>query len=834
MLRKNSTAIDVPEGSFRECVNIIKTPNGRLAPISFNYFSPAPNDSDTTMRKPLLITKYKEGAFLLQARRVSSNWRSYLSYLKYTPTGGVTNTHITKPVNNYIDLTKYNFYTDPNCFSHAEVNGCLYFNKIVNRPESSTEVAGVTDSAVYKFDGVKVHRAGLPNPWTHHVPSIFLGIEVRARLVYITPDFSGGMTVSDYSEYTVELDYASTTYSLGMGQPDFVGVQGGTGIKEGTYPKSRMVNNKMDANFQYMGANVPSDLPIKRIILNGAPSLSGDFILVSKDPADNIVAEAGDWLIANFMMFKFSPTVGATYFLRGDRYDAFAFQFSEVQDNPTHWKFNVVCKAYSTETLMWEDLKLATGGVPTFDTSVEYKTTITVTGSDFTFQDWLEMMFFLPLVQTFIATYYYSDTYKEFILDRILPFTYDDYTIGFNSSIIWDAVNKNTNDTYRPILGNITFLFSDWYDTIVKKTMFPPLTGITKYKNLLVGFDDNAIYFSHVGLGGSIDMTSGVDNYVPRGSEFGKIVAVCGSEDFLYIARENKNYVVTGDLVDGQFYENESTLPIQGALNQKSAINISNNQVVFVNQKGVWMISAEGGVREISTSITDLFNRRIPMPVGVTSYARYITPSSPEQMKYDLYYNAKEGLLYFLISKAGLDWPVGSIPFDLFTEERRILALDVRSGGWSEIRLKSLTDSLFFQGPKGTTFVIGSFLSSFIEGYRGGYGTYQELTFDWMDVGSPAVDKKLNQIKLYGPMEEPQNIKVEHFVDWNTATPITNTYLTKETSKTYQREKKLNPSVGKVYSLKLSTKDGEINLDGIDLEGSLVQEGIKSTRRKHQ
>jgi hypothetical protein len=132
------------------------------------------------------------------------------------------------------------------------------------------------------------------------------------------------------------------------------------------------------------------------------------------------------------------------------------------------------------------------------------------------------------------------------------------------------------------------------------------MVGITQYKGLVVGHDDNAIYFSDVGLGGSSEMISGSSNIVPFGAEFGKITAVCGCEDFLLISRERRNFVLRGDIA-ASFSLSECDLPVAGAYNSRACTNAWSGQIMFVNRTGIFSVNSTGNITELSAPIRDLF-----------------------------------------------------------------------------------------------------------------------------------------------------------------------------------------------------------------------------------
>lgn len=854
-LRKNSNTSNNQDGYFSEMVNTVKDAKGRLHPYNSSYlkdkqFIPWFAEQGNT----LMAHRYKNGVLRIDfSRHVdgSNNWEARPYYTKgkdYTPHT------ISCTWSNFCDASQYFQRKDSDSFSTAEVDMNFFINKIVRDKRSNSSNLPVWDAGVYKFDGEKFHRGGLPTPWTHLSTLPHLGGNKSYRTVYITPDFNGGMTISDYAE--IELNYSGGIeplyIHLDTDLDDFVGVQKpepitpSNGLRRGVYPKSRDINNKIQEQLKFANGNVRADYPIYWLVADVSsvvPDVGGDWITLNKDMEGvNLSNMANDgWLIGSFMNMKASIN-GEDVFFRADRYDAFAFY---IRPNLYLDKILISKKirVYNSQTFMWEEISLYDNyGNPLFDPNSEYKTLQRIVNNfeendDPLFdslEDWIESCFFFPLAQTFIGNYIYRDDFKDYILNGFYPLCLNSNLVGSSIGLpqYSSSFESELNDTKRPILGQITYMFSDWYSTSTTKVQFPPMTSITNYKNLLVGCDDNAIYFSHTGLGGSIDMTSGQDNLVPPGTAYGRIVGVCGSEDFLLISRERKNYVLTGDLVNGGFLIHECDLPVAGMATATSAINAFNNRIIFLNREGVWEVSPSGNIRCLSNDILDLFN-----PLDPSNIRDWVKDELwGETTRVQMTLNPQEALLFIMLQSSEMSATSTDLPENLLSPRKRVYVLNLLDMTWGEIRLQERNAYGLHQSPGDEKTSYFGTTSIYKRNYHDSASSvFQQLRFDWMGDGSQALDKKISQLKFYGPLQNAGGITLKHWIDWKPQ-EITQVNLTKETGTTYQREKKLNPSVCKVYSFELSTSapNCAIVLDQVDVEGHLVQSSIKSTRRKNQ
>jgi hypothetical protein len=377
------------------------------------------------------------------------------------------------------------------------------------------------------------------------------------------------------------------------------------------------------------------------------------------------------------------------------------------------------------------------------------------------------------------------------------------------------------------------------------------VVGLTKYQGLLLSYDRNAIYFSDTSGGGSDEMISGLSNFVPLGSEYGGIVCVEGCEDFIFISRERKNYVLVGDIASGNFTIAECDSETSGAFGSTSGIAIKGG-VAYMSRQGIFFCTSSGQISEFSVGLSRLFGtaREFTTDPDNVSFRPYLmtdltAPSSSTafdgwdgnivKMKYD----PDRGLLGILYGKK---YAVGA---PATTDKYSILAINLNTGAVFEWKTDStpndivVTDLEFLGHYDQTT---GKFKGSLVqcgaaltrEDITATRGSKRFFLTSWLTGGEPSLEKQAKQVKFYGQMTSCQIYHQENWEGFTSLTdiaaPRTNaTYpsANNQNANLFEHKQRLNTSRCQAVSIGFEPLDDNFSLEGYEIEWDLIQETVK-------
>ena len=797
---------DAPLGSFRRLTNTYKDKSGRLVPcgrqtLSQYYKSSLGLDS-------LFSVKWKNSVFSGVAHNDFGTER--VEFSKYNlddnSLGDVVQPFRKDSYSNYSSNSLT--HMPAGNFTSCTIREKIYFLDSYKPEdfygEGNTPLGEHVVCNLMKFDGYKTSRAGLPTPY--NVFPINTGGNAQVRTVYMTVGMDGEVIFSNYLQHKFTKAAVSTA--------DLGGYDGSFNrrvdpIKTlGVIPTRREANDSL-YDFSYPGVfgEVDNFYDRRYAVGTGSFTLNGyGELQINYSYSSNL--NIGDWLMC--WPFQNPQTTWDGFYLKIIARDATTITFSKK------------LKGYNSFTFGWEDIDLDAGQPTDFATMSAFLSALSLS----------------PIMSNIWSINSVSN-----IADGSLP-----YYVASIQPICWDSNTLRTIATdvvlptfTRPLFGIITNDMAGWYQHTEVKLPFPnTIKGITNFTDLLVAFDDNALYFSDVSFGGSTEMTSGLSNLIPTGSEFGKIVAICASEDFIFISRERKNFVLRGEISTGNVNIVECDQAVTSAYNARAVTNSFIGRVLFMNETGAYSVGPQGELKDISMDIKDLFLDRSP-DGNLFDPKFFQKPSALRANPFDggiidISLDDYRGFVFFLTGRRN---ELNVTPKYLVTPN--ILVFDTTDESWYEWTTSGTTATAF----EGKEYFWGSLLTVEDPVVR---GDEQVIATQWITLGEPALDKQITQINFYGKLiKRPgvyvnsQGVNIRQQNNWEpfSGTNNTDVYYPQDKDRAelkdaYLHNQRLNSSKAKVTSLIFMDSNnvwadggGGIELEGIELEILGVQEGAK-------
>jgi hypothetical protein len=673
--------------------------------------------------------------------------------------------------------------------------------------QPTQEIPKYEDSFLVSFDGVRTSAAGLPKPWTIADPA---GTPAShyIRTVYATIGLDGEPVFSDFLEQ--RLSSATRTVYLG-GYTTFPTAPRADVISASRRKNDNLFDRELDPTYglgapklRYYDTRFIRRNTISINATTGETTVTYSAISRPQSNPLGTTIKVGDWLYA--ILISGGAFIDqlqiSTYLL--------AMQVKSVNTGTSTVVFENGIKFYSNDSLSWESttMKVELDKMAAIDPDLSFQ-----------FQGLFAQIEGFSNIFNIVS--YSASATAGYRVSKIYPNMHD-------STVTLASQNLSALLTFpSPFMGVVTSFMADWYDTTVTRLEFPPVLGITNYKELLVGHDRNAIYFSDTTLGGSSGMVSGQSNFVPPGTEHGKITAVCGAEEFLYVSRERRSYVLRGDLVNGAFTIVECDYPIGGAVNTRACINAWGGKVLFFNAAGIFAVDSSGSIQDLSLSIQDLFlGKSVDQNLFDPTFIRTIDDiaAGPEDVIYKIALDEQRGLVLFNFARLGRDNDGLMIIL-----ESNCLAYDTRANAWSELATSGSTTIEAFTGK---TFCFG--LDMFKEDGALRTGEQQIVATQWLSLGEPSLQKQANQVKIYGSFNATtsgtRGVRISHQNDWVpfVGARVTNTTYTTSDATQYAHKKRLTASKPQAASIIFENFDtGSFKMEGIEVEGDQIQLGVK-------
>jgi hypothetical protein len=830
-LWQNGSKVAITPGFFRRFTNSYKDRSGKIFP--FGRGQAAGSNQSTNMPQPIsgvttAATQFKGGLLqLIQDEDTLSPTSG--SAFRYSNENNAP-FPIMQPYRDVFTSALFGL-SSTTARAHKD-SGNYTFSSVFNktmlcrgvdtekyRVNSSPGQSNIAEANLISFDGERAREAGLPLPWA---PAGNLGAAAHyTRSLYATigqdgePVFSGILRLQHASTTT---QVFNTSYSA-TPVVDYNTGRRVDPISISSSPTYRVQNDSLFNDQKYY------DTRYMRLVLQGSGLTAFDGIqLVAGYPSisrgevsRNL--QAGDWL-----MFRIRYAFGS----------------------PSAYGFNSDLIKFQVRTV-----GAAIYNVSTFENEIQifdYTTFTWVTKEFSSFwnswsagvqSDWIQdcaSVSWNGLSNIFQITSYATTPTGNFVVNYILPYFHVSSASG-PTGLSATAMTLRFN-----FMGVVSGNLSDWYDVSTAKTTFPPMLGVTQYKGIVVGHDNNALYFSDITLGGSSEMISGASNLVPFGAEFGKITAVCGCEDFLLISRERRNFILRGDIA-GSFSLSECDLPVPGAYNSRACTNAWGGKIVFMNRIGIFTVDSVGSLVEISANIRDLFvdqnidsnlfNKAIfksPAQLKTTSVIGTVTRPPQDGTFIQFALDAERGFIFLLTgAKETTVDSVGPTFGDAITISGNLLVYDVNDGSWYEWECSDATAIEAYLSKLYTFSAACKIEDGVLRGSE-----KQIIATQYDAAGQPSLQKQVNQLKLFGRfVPTPGDIrgcKVLQQNDWEplSGVKVTDTTYTVTDNSQYNHKQRLNSSKPMSTSIIVeSLAEGGIIIDAMEVEGMILQQGVK-------
>jgi hypothetical protein len=393
-------------------------------------------------------------------------------------------------------------------------------------------------------------------------------------------------------------------------------------------------------------------------------------------------------------------------------------------------------------------------------------------------------------------------------------------------------------------------VLNDIYDTTTRKLspnsaipfgLDSGLTSLTAYQDLLLLASDDIIWLSDPTLGGSFEQLN-TSSFIRVGdTEFGKITSICGTQDFLVVCRETKNYYVTGNLVTGNYKVQEIIEAEVGAWSNNCSINVKDS-VIFLTAIGVFQVVSGGKASKLSETCPKNFESYDPMNVNedvsfkMSGFTSDITNVVRDGIS--VAYDEYRELLVFM--KKGI---VNNPCLVIHTKTGEIYEWDGMMWGYATkfSNCMAFIQAKFYMGQVETdATTYESLLVYENKALLAGYMTSNpvKLYTSWLTAGEPSLEKSLLQLKIFGRIETSgsSKLQVAHYKDWDINTKITNTTyepILKIGSISdqiqYSHKQRLNSDkvLAASVGIEINNNQTSFEIEAFEVEFNPIQSGMK-------
>ena len=427
------------------------------------------------------------------------------------------------------------------------------------------------------------------------------------------------------------------------------------------------------------------------------------------------------------------------------------------------------------------------------------------------------------------------------------------YTFTDIRPVFPEATLVTTNATFDLLVSsNVAFAavsiggnLGDWYDVNSRKIpissnydfgstreAITSFLGVTSYQDQILWWNDDIIFFSDPNLGGSVEQPSAGSFIRVGDSEYGKVVSCCGTQDYLIVSRERKNYYINGNLATGNYRVQDVAEIEIGAWCNNGTINIKDS-VVMINALGVYQISSGGRVSHLSKQI----------PRNFSSYNTVNLSDHTYDFRIDGYSTFPISAPY--PADAGLE-----IAFDEYREylvfcQRStancpMLVLHTKTGEFYEwvgfgtaLRGLAFIRSAMYYGTVDTVGSLAVVKSELSNASTQDYASSHNIRMisTWLTGGEPSLEKQVLQLKLFGLISPNAGagFNVVHYKDWDGSSKITNAAYAPDSSTQYSHLKRLTSDKALAVSVGFEVNQSGVTfaIESMEVEFNPIQVGMK-------
>lgn len=661
-----------------------------------------------------------------------------------------------------------------------------------------------------KYDGVQIWDAGMGTP------EIFLDGYLQAgtrfiRVVKHGMDFDNNEPVSDFLQFPVR--NTPINISTADGTPPGVYV---------TLPDRTFANTLPPVAYQVPpGGEVNADFRSCFVGTAAYDVPNSELDITETTPFP------GQFGVGSYMIVFHNQTqMAAAGYLQGER----ALSLKVKTSNPL--SFDINSSKVLSETREWRTETLGA----TSSSSIAAIAALITYGANYYLTIWEG--------QAPTGIYYYRNT-VPYLHDILNPAAAAPYvtSITTTGTAIASAGSDGIMFTVSPILN-------DWFDTNSVKVSpnadfnFGKFNffSMTKYQTLLLLANEDYIWFSDTTLGGWVEQFNQSNSIYVGDREYGRITSICGNSDFLFVGRERRNYIVTGNISTGNYNVQEVENASVGPWCNSSTFSIKNS-VIFISSKGIFQVGSGGTATPLGSAIPENFNSFnnitqdediVFSMTGTISNLSYDGTALGMSSAYDSY----RDLLVFMQRKPGNPSLV------IHTVTGEIYEWDGMDTRTANVRAECIQfiDAKYYLGEINTSQSPYTLNAKYnVESYTASrlyvVANPAKMYSTWLTAAEPSLEKELLQLKLFGKVAVTGNgsLKIKHFKDWNINTAITNSsYIPQtlgaiNTQVQFSHKKRLNSDkcLAASVGFEVDNVDTDFEIESFEVEFNLIQSGIK-------
>lgn len=671
---------------------------------------------------------------------------------------------------------------DSSTFGHSNGYGIQFVEKL------GCLFAHFPIYGLFKFDGFQFYKAGVPLPFFSCAQYAAAGA-TYVRVIQHHNDLQGNIVNSAYLQFRATPAASLITIRTDTATTDIIG--SGTGIVPSSRPMGEILTGVFDEFFFKSSAQVIGATDI--VFTTGGNHLAEVDAYIMVSASLEVVADTG---------------------LPEDSY-GISMKVSAVTANTV--TLSLVDVKYLDYNLDWQTVTMPNTG--------SFLATITY-GTNYWVSVWTSNTETGNYVYKGIGPVLYNSTVSE--------------TFDTNVASPTVAATGSTETAFN-LAGNL----GDIYDVTTVKQLFPHVRStqstpgypysFSTYGELALISTANEVNFSDTSLGGAFEMMNGLSFIVVGDGDDGTIQLVCGNSDFFLVSRKRKNYYVSGNLPTANYRVqtiNETSL---GGYSNESAISYL-DKIIFMNKAGIWGVFAGGRCEEISYNIRGYFTD------WSESYAfaeedYWDIDDFPSFI--DLDFDPVFTQNYWVRMRADVSRGLIAVMISGSDDTGEALILNMNNGEFTT--WDNFAGGSVLTGPnvKDICFIDGGYflaLNDDTQAYlylefktgatRYGYGGLQ-LEGSWFTAMEPSLEKKLNQLKLWGIITAP--VVISHYLDWSTTAAISDGTYTNTVSNKFSHKQRLNPANFQSVSIVMSVTPGDkvFQIEGIEVEWQPFQQGMK-------
>lgn len=646
---------------------------------------------------------------------------------------------------------------------------------------------------LFKFDGSQVYRAGVPLPHFSSAQYTAAGA-TYVRVIQHHIDFKSNVVNSGYVEFRATPAASKISIRHDKGSPNI--------IADGFAETPKKLTSKLDGSYD-------------------------EFFFVMTGAAQNNVLR------------EIEVTTGGDHYVKDNCYVIVSASELIVQFNAPYltqttygWALRVLRSTATTVVLSMDDVKFidASGrwqeGAELSSSYVHFSSNRN--GSNY----WLSVWTSNSSTGNYV--------YRGLIQDM------------YNSS----ASTSNDVDVASvtvPLAGydktafNLAGNLGDIYDvTSVKDVFRTPSASFSTYSDLALVADDSEVSFSDTSLGGAFEMVNGLSFVTVGEGGDGSVQTVCGNANFFLVSRQRKNYYVSGNLPTANYRVQSINGTSMGAYSNESCLAYE-DVIIFLNKQGVWALYPGGKCEEASKHVNGLFENwsettEFPEDAffGISNYPAHVNLSNMDsysdvnrwiRVKVD----KSRGLILFLIAGEASATIFGSgVALILNMNNGEFYTWNGFQNGLGK-SLPFVSDIVFKDGAyyMGMGHVPGT--GGVFKELKSGVNKYGYRSEDypirldqtWFTAGEPSVEKKLNQVKLWGI--NTSQVSITHYLDWS-STPVIDEAYANANPELFSHKKRLVPGNFLAVSVSMDINpgaSGRFELEGLEIEFQQLQLGVK-------